>query len=557
MIVNSDSKASTLSAASGHREHNIDQMVDRALPTLVIPNPRRPGGYQIVASAVTGNGADEQYATPFMRDSAMFMLGLIDAVEAGQKDKEIHLTRAMTALKEIEDYQAPADDPKVGVKKGQMPHELRFPFLDADHKDPNPIYQRFVDAKWKEFETNQDGKKEKFIASYDTSEGTHLYVLTVMRLEQLYPGFAAQDGRPERLKSACDYILKNSEEHKGLAGFVNNLPWDYLAEQKEAYYGLKERNNPDLPNTKREFHGAAFQEIRDQGDQCFPDGLKPLPGYAISGLQTTAIKYTAELMAADYYQASGNAAYAKALREDAQRTKQNFNDEKVGFLRKDNQGNPYFVEARGIHPKSGLNEQLPYKTASPIYALAYPYIPRDKDGKPARGSDGKVIRESVIDAQYIPDVVKLISQELYQPGFGVSTYSKNENIPSPIGVRPTGYWISNGNTCWGVEQFIAAKGLLNFGYRKEAFEIAGNANKLMQEFGSLCENWVKTPDGKVKKWTHPFFKGREAQGAGHTMAFVTGLAAGFWAQFGKQEPLTAPTPPVRSTVIRAQTLEHS
>ena len=203
-----------------------------------------------------------------------------------------------------------------------------------------------------------------------------------MRLEQRYPGFAAKDGRAERVKLACDYILKNSHAHKGLAGFVNDLPWHSLTKEQAAYGGLTERDNPRLPNSQRKYGGASFREIRDQGDQCFPNGLKPKPGYPISGLQTTAIKYAAELMAADYYQANGNAAYASLLRKDAQRAKRNFNSKTIGFLRTDAEGHPYFVEARGVNPANGRNEQLPYKTASPLYALAFPYIPHDKKATP-------------------------------------------------------------------------------------------------------------------------------------------------------------------------------
>ena len=73
----------------------------------------------------------------------------------------------MTALKEIESYQATKDDPEAGVKQGQLPHELRFPFRDKNHEIPNPEFQRFIKAQWKVFQTIKDGKKQEYIASYD------------------------------------------------------------------------------------------------------------------------------------------------------------------------------------------------------------------------------------------------------------------------------------------------------------------------------------------------------------------------------------------------------
>jgi hypothetical protein len=521
----------TLHLMNRYSTHPVGQIFHNYLPKLVVPNPRT-GEWQVLGSAETGKGRDEFFATPFLRDTAIFELGLLDAIEHGATDKEAYLRKAITALAEIERYQATEDQPEVGTKQGQMPHELRFPFLDKRRKEPNPLFRLYVDSHWPVFQRITNGTTEEYTANYDAADATHLYVLLVMRLQQRYPGFATEEGRPERLRLACEYILRNSQQHNYLAGFVNDSPWNYLLEEEEAYGGLPERYAPHLPNSRRTSPGMAYREIRDQGDQCFPNGLKFKPGYPISGLETTAVKYVAEMTAADFYEKNGDTNYAAVLREDARRTKLSCNSESTGFLRRDAQGDPYFIEARGINPETESEEQLPYKTASPIYALAYTYVPYSKGGKPATDRYGKLKLESVIEDRYISDQFKLIMQDLYQPGFGISTYSKNQVIPAPRGVRPTGYWISEGTTFWSVEQFLAANALWDFGYEREALEIGINAGKILEGFGSPIENWVRTQDGRIEIWRHPF-AARE-QVAACAVAHAVGPGLGFEAKVNKR-----------------------
>jgi hypothetical protein len=140
----------TLHLMHCYTRHRISQILDDYVPKLVVPNPRT-GEWQVLGSAPTGKGRDEFFATPFLRDTAIFELGLLDAVEHGAADKEPYLRKAITALAEIETYQVTEDKPEVGAKQGQMPHELRFPFLDKHGKEPNPLFQLYVDGGWPVF----------------------------------------------------------------------------------------------------------------------------------------------------------------------------------------------------------------------------------------------------------------------------------------------------------------------------------------------------------------------------------------------------------------------
>lgn len=499
----------------------ITPIFEKSLPQLIKSNPRTQQ-WQILASAETGNGVDEFFATPFGRDLMIALFGLADAVEHGAKHLNEYLEKGITALEEIERYQALEDDPERGMQRGAILHEIRF---SSDKR-----FLEFKNNNWPIFSTlNEQGEviEEKMI-NYDASETTHMYVALVMKLERMYPGFANQ--RQDILRRACDYILRNSDANGGLAGFTNDLPWVQLEEEAEAYGGLSHKGSKNFPNDRRKTRGLAHREARDENGHAFENGYRPKPGEPIYGFQTTAIKFAAEMEAADYYERIGDQDFAKQLRNDALQTKRLANSENGGFLRYDRMGKPYYVELIAVNPESDRREQIPYVTASPLYALAYTYAHKDELGELKRDQNGGVIRESVIDEKYLEEVIDRMENELFQDGYGLATYSPRQTITFPKGFPKTRYWVSEGQTFWWMENYLAANGAIDLGYESTGLTIGVTANRILAEIGSPAENCVKDEKEQIIIWQRLGSDGKIEQESGYIQAFTVGPGLAFIAR---------------------------
>ena len=285
---------------------------------------------------------------------------------------------------------------------------------------------------------------DKLLKNWDSADSTALWVIAVLRMHKsLDMPLAAET--LATIKTALEWIIRTIEKYGGLVGFVG----------------------ADL-QPEREFSGLHNQGWKDTF-QIYQDDEGNLAAHPIKDVLVNGEAWLALYESAEHFDGD----FALHLRFMAGELKGRFNRIEDGFLLPDRL---YFAQAI-----DGQDKQLRQRSADVAMCLWASH-------------EGI----SVIDAKYIDSVARTVTGfDMFNPIIGIRNYAVGTEFFQGTAYHGSAY------TYWPFVSALVARGLLRFGYKSEAQEVAEASLMAVDRLGSNIEMFIETPNRQIVTWHHP------------------------------------------------------
>lgn len=221
----------------------------------------------------------------------------------------------------------------------------------------------------------------------------------------------------------------------------------------------------ELPHD-RKHGGLPVQSWTDSVESLLrKDGTFPL--YPIAPVEAQGYAWLALKLWADFYMTYSE-TFAKNLLSQANKMKRVFN-------------NTFLLKDRGLtfpgQALDGKKELITTVTGNPLLLLWATY-------------DNGPIKESILDEQYIPDLVaRIMMEDMFDQAAGIRTMSTISDTYNP------GQDSYHNGSFWPILNGLAHEGLEAWGYKKEAHMLREASLKPIIHFQTPIELYIKTQTG--------------------------------------------------------------
>ncbi|MCL5666779.1 MAG: GH116 family glycosyl hydrolase [Patescibacteria group bacterium] len=282
---------------------------------------------------------------------------------------------------------------------------------------------------------------DNIMRNFDSVDSTPLFLIAVYRYWQASRDEEFLSQIMPNVNSALDWLLRFGDNNSD--GFI-----DYLF------------------HTDRKFGGLRAQSWMDSAESVFHEDGKDTP-YPIAPAEVQGYAYLAMRLWAKHF-FNIDAGLSAKLTGFADDLKEKFNQK---FIIKDN---------GGLFIASGLDGNCrPMSSArSSMGHLLWAAQTKELDG----------LQDCILSDEYIPQAIqRLMAPDLFVPQAGIRTLSSNSSHYDPASYH-------NGSI-WPHDTAMAAGGMENFGYWKEAKSIGDSLKSAWEHFGTPIELFVYNQNG--------------------------------------------------------------